>query len=392
MTNSADIVIVGAGLAGAKAAETLRAEGFEGSIVLIGDEPDAPYERPPLSKSFLRGETPFDEALVHGADWYAEHDVELLTGTRVTALDRHARRVTLADGRGIGFGKLLLATGAQPRTLPLPGADLQGVFVLRDRRDSEALAARIREGGPVAVIGAGWIGSEVAASARQMGAEVTLLEAGSAPLERVLGAEIGGRFADLHRAHGVDVRTGVNIERLDGSPEVEAVVLADGTRIAARTVVIGVGVTPDVALAADAGLANGNGIEVDELLQTRAPDIYAAGDVALVAHARYGRPVRVEHWHNAVEQGAAAARSMIGRGTPWAELPYFFSDQYESGMEYVGLHEPRDTVTVRPGEGTSFTAVWTDADGVVTAGMHFDDWDATDSLKATIGRPADAVA
>ncbi|MGZ4269111.1 MAG: NAD(P)/FAD-dependent oxidoreductase [Solirubrobacteraceae bacterium] len=380
------VIIVGAGLAGAKAAEALRAEGYDRELVLIGDEPEAPYERPPLSKGYLRGEEGFDAALVQPEAWYAEHAIELVRGVAVKRLDAHERRVELGDGRTLTADAVLLATGAEPRTLPLPGADLDGVLTLRTRRDADALRARLRAGAPVAVIGGGWIGCEVAASARILGCDVTLLEADRAPLARVLGVELGERIAQLHRDHGVAVRCGVAVEGLEGADAVEAVRLSGGERVAAATVVIGVGVAPRTRLARDAGLAATDGIDCDALLRTSAPGVFAAGDVARVQHPRYGRPVRVEHWAAAIDQGVAAAGAILGRTEPHELLPYFFSDQYDTGLEYVGLHEPGDRLVIRPADG-SLTALWLGADGRVTAGLQLDDWDATNALRQLLGQP-----
>ncbi|MGZ4275784.1 MAG: NAD(P)/FAD-dependent oxidoreductase [Solirubrobacteraceae bacterium] len=380
------VIIVGAGLAGAKAAEALRAEGYDRELVLIGDEPEAPYERPPLSKGYLRGEEGFDAALVQPEAWYAEHAIELVRGVAVERLDAHERRVELGDGRTLTADAVLLATGAEPRTLPLPGADLDGVLTLRTRRDADALRARLRAGAPVAVIGGGWIGCEVAASARMLGCDVTLLEADRAPLARVLGVELGERIAQLHRDHGVAVRCGVAVGALEGAGAVEAVRLSGGERVAAATVVIGVGVAPRTRLARDAGLAATDGIDCDALLRTSAPGVFAAGDVARVQHPRYGRPVRVEHWAAAIDQGVAAAGAILGRTEPHELLPYFFSDQYDTGLEYVGLHEPGDRLVIRPADG-SLTALWLGADGRVTAGLQLDDWDATNALRQLLGQP-----
>jgi 3-phenylpropionate/trans-cinnamate dioxygenase ferredoxin reductase subunit len=385
------IVIVGAGLAGAKAAETLRAEGYDGEVVLVGDEGELPYERPPLSKAYLRDETAIAQAHVHSIPWYVEHEVELLTGTAAVRLAIGERRVELADGRMLAYDRLLLTTGAEPRQLELPGAELDGVHTLRTRADADALRARIAAGGPVVVVGGGWIGCEVAASARQLGAEVTLLEAGDIPLGRVLGAEIGEHLAAVHRARGVDLRTGAVLERLEGDGAVAAVVLTDGTRLPAATVVVGIGVRPRAELAARVGLAGADGVEVDERLRTRATDVYAAGDVAFAWNARYGRAIRVEHWANAIAQGSAAARSILGRTAPFDELPYFFSDQFETGLEYVGLHSPSDRTTLRR-DGAALTALWTDRAGTVTAGMHVDDWDAIGALRRLAGTTPDPQA
>lgn len=391
MTRLSSVVIVGAGLAGAKAAEALRAEGYDRGIVIVGDEIDAPYERPPLSKSYLRAESPFADALVHPEAWYAEHAVELVTGVNAETLDAHERRLLLSDGRELAADAILLATGAATRTLPLPGLGLEHVHTLRTRVDADALRARFATGRPVAVIGAGWIGCEVAAAAHAYGCDVALLEADAAPLARVLGPELGARIAALHRAHGVDVRCRVAVESLQGERAVEAVRLAGGEDVPAATVVIGVGVTPRTHLARDAGLPVPDGIATDERLRTAAPGIYAAGDVASAWHPRYGRSVRVEHWANAIDQGVAVAGSMLGRTDPYEAVPYFFSDMYESGLEYVGLHGPGDHVTITDGEG-SLTALWRDADGVVTAGLQMDDWDATARLRELLGTRVTEVA
>jgi 3-phenylpropionate/trans-cinnamate dioxygenase ferredoxin reductase subunit len=392
MTRLSSVVIVGAGLAGAKAAEALRTEGFDRGIVIVGDEIDAPYERPPLSKGYLTGETPFADALVHPAAWYAEHAVELITGVTVDTLDAHERRLVLSDGRELTADAILLATGAATRTLPLPGLGLEGVHTLRTRLDADALRGRFAGGRPVAVIGAGWIGCEVAAAARAHGCPVTLLEADVAPLARVLGPELGARIATLHTDHGVDLRCRVAVESLQGTGTVEAVRLAGGEDVAAATVVVGVGVTPRTQLARNAGLPVPDGVATDARLRTAAPGIYAAGDVASAWHPRYGSSVRVEHWANAIGQGVAVAGSMLGRTDSYTDLPYFFSDLYESGLEYVGRHQPRDRVVVQDA-GASLTALWLDAQGVVTAGLQLDDWDATARIRTLIGTRADpAVA
>jgi 3-phenylpropionate/trans-cinnamate dioxygenase ferredoxin reductase subunit len=382
-------LIVGAGMAGAKAAETLREEGFDGRIVLVGADPERPYERPPLTKGYLLGDSPRDEAFVHPPTFYAEHDVELEAGTEVTALDLGARSATLGDGRTLGFDRLLLATGAVPRVPPIAGTELDGVHVLRTLAHSDALRERLAEGANVAVIGAGWIGCEVAAAARTRGAEVTLIEQTATPLEGVLGPELGGFFADVHARHGVHLEMGARVERIEGSGRVEAVTLQGGTRIACDTVVIGVGVAPETRLAEAAGLEVENGIAADEHLRTGHADVFVAGDAANALRPRYGRRVRVEHWANALEQGPAAARSMLGGSDPFDELPYFFTDQYDVGMEYVGLHAPGDRVVIR-GEPAdrALHAFWLDGAGRLTAAMHVNEWDATEHLKRLVGAAA----
>jgi 3-phenylpropionate/trans-cinnamate dioxygenase ferredoxin reductase subunit len=378
-------VIAGAGLAGAKAAETLREEGYDGRIVLVGAEPERPYERPPLSKGYLNGTSAREETHVHTAAFYAEHDIELLTSTLVTAVHPDKHEVDLAVGETLSYDRLLIATGALPRRLPIAGSDLDGVVVLRTLADADVLRDRVARGGRLAVIGAGWIGCEAGASARQLGADVTLVEYAATPLERVLGAELGGFYADVQRDHGVNVLTGARVERIEGGREGLAVRLADGTAVECDTVLVGVGVEPDTRLGRDAGLAVDDGIVVDELLRTTAPDVFAAGDVASALHPRYGRHVRVEHWANAIDQGSAAARSMLDRGEPYVRVPYFFSDQYDVGMEYTGLHAASDRLVLRgSAEARTLQAFWLDAEGRVTAGMHVNDWDAMEAIKRLV--------
>jgi 3-phenylpropionate/trans-cinnamate dioxygenase ferredoxin reductase component len=377
-------VIVGASLAGAKAAETLRSEGHGGRLVLIGAEPERPYERPPLSKEYLRGESERAKLYVHDEAFYAEHEIEL-RATPVSALDLAAREVVLGDGERIAFDRLLLAVGSEPRRLTLPGAELEGVHYLRTVGDSDALRARLERGGRAAVIGAGWIGAEVAASARQKGLEVTLLEQASVPLERVLGRELGQIYADVHRDHGVNVLTGVSVERLEGTAAVEGVRLADGRLIECDLVVVGVGVVPRTELAAAAGLTIDNGVLVDANLESSAPGVFAAGDVANAWHPLFERNVRVEHWANALNQGPAAARNMLGRGEPYERIPYFFSDQFDVGMEYSGLADPEDRVVFRGDPAArEFIAFWLDRAGRVAAGMNVNVWDVTDAIQALI--------
>ncbi|GAA2747941.1 NAD(P)/FAD-dependent oxidoreductase [Kitasatospora cinereorecta] len=383
-------VILGASLAGAKAAEALRAEGHQGPIVLIGEEPDRPYERPPLSKGYLLGKTEREKIFVHPADWYAEHDVDLRLGTAATALDLAARTVTLADGERVGFGKLLLATGASPRRIPVPGGDAEHVLYLRRVGDSERLKAAFRPGARVVVVGAGWIGLETAAAARAAGCEVTVLEVAELPLLRVLGREVAQVFADLHRAHGVELRFGVQVAAI----RTDGVQLGDGTVVPADAVVVGVGIAPNTALAADAGLTVDNGVRTDAHLRTSHPDVFAAGDVANADHPVLGRPIRVEHWANALNQPAVAARSMLGQDAVYDRVPYFFTDQYDLGMEYTGYVEPGgyDRVVFRGDvAGREFIAFWLDAERRVLAGMNVNVWDVTDPIRALVssGRPVD---
>jgi 3-phenylpropionate/trans-cinnamate dioxygenase ferredoxin reductase subunit len=383
--NNETFVIVGASLAGAKAAETLRAEGFEGRVVLIGAERERPYERPPLSKDYLRRESPRDKAFVHPESFYADNDIELRTSSTVSAIDPAASEAVLEGGERIGYDRLLLTTGSEPRRLRVPGAELDGVLYLRDLDDSDAIAARLEGGrGKVVVIGAGWIGAEVGASARVKGLEVTIVEQASLPLERVLGPELGAVYRDIHVEHGVELLTGTGLEAFEGAGGVERVRLADGRTVDCDFVVVGVGVTPRTELAEAAGLEIDNGIAVSETLETSVPGVFAAGDVASAWHPFYERRIRVEHWANALNQGPAAARSMLGKGEPYARLPYFFSDQYDVGMEYSGYAARWDEVVFR-GDPASreFIAYWIDG-GRVVAGMNVNVWEVTDEIQELI--------
>jgi 3-phenylpropionate/trans-cinnamate dioxygenase ferredoxin reductase subunit len=379
-------VIVGAALAGAKAAEALREEGFEGRVVLIGAEPELPYERPPLSKEYLRGEAPREKARVHEEGFYEQHDIELRTGTTVTALDTGASEVELADGERLRYDRLLLATGAEPRRLSLPGADLDGVHYLRDLADADAIGARLAQGsGRVVVIGAGWIGSEVAASARVKGLDVAVVEMADVPLERVLGREVGEIYAGVHRQHGVDMRLGATLEAFEGAGRVERVQLAGGAAIDCDFVVAGIGVVPRAELAERAGLEVGDGILVSKRLETSVAGVFAAGDVANAFHPFYGRKLRVEHWANALNQPATAARAMLGKdGASYERLPYFFSDQYDVGMEYLGYATDWDEVVLRGDPSApEFVAFWL-KDGAVVAGMNVNVWDVGEPIRALI--------
>jgi 3-phenylpropionate/trans-cinnamate dioxygenase ferredoxin reductase component len=383
MSTDKTFVIVGASLAGAKAAETLREEGFEGRIVLVGAEAERPYERPPLSKDYLRGEAD-QKPYVHEESFYAEKEIELRTSTAAEAIDPAAREVRLAGGESLRFDRLLLATGAEPRRLSLPGGDLDGVLYLRAIEDSNAIRDRIDAGGRVVTIGAGWIGAEVAASARQRGCEVAILATGELPLERVLGSELGAIYRDLHADHGTEFSGGARVEAIEGDGSVAAVRLAGDKRIEADFVVIGVGVAPRVELAQAAGLAIENGVACDERLRTSAPNVLAAGDVANAVHPFYGRRLRVEHWFNALEQGPVAARSMLGKNEAYDKVPYFFSDQYDVGMEYAGFAAEWDEVVFRGDVGArEFIAFWLSG-GRVTAGMNVNVWDVTDQIQALI--------
>ena len=379
-------VIIGAALAGAKAAEALREEGFDGRVVLIGSEPELPYERPPLSKEYLRGEAPREKARVHDEGFYESHDIELRTGTTATAVDTAASEVELEGGERLGYDRLLLATGAEPRRLNVPGADLDGVHYLRDLNDADALAGLLAKGsGRVAVIGAGWIGSEVAASARTKGLDVALVEMADVPLQRVLGTEVGEIYADVHRQHGVELHLGVGTEAFEGDGRVERVKLEGGGSIECDFAVVGVGVVPRTELAERAGLEVGNGIQVSKRLETSVSGVFAAGDVANAFHPFYGGKLRVEHWANALNQPATAAQAMLGKdGVSYDRLPYFFSDQYEVGMEYVGYATDWDEVVIRgDSSAPEFVAFWL-KDGAVQAGMNVNVWDVVEPIKALI--------
>ncbi|HEV7212722.1 MAG TPA: FAD-dependent oxidoreductase [Blastococcus sp.] len=379
-------VIVGGGLAGAKAAETLREEGFDGPVVLLAEEPEQPYERPPLSKEYLLGTAPREKARVHETGWYEAHDIDLRTGVRGTALDAGAHRLTLDSGEELAYARLLLATGAAPRRLPVPGADLDGVHYLRTLADSDRLLAELSGGGRrVVVVGAGWIGLEVAAAARHHGNPVTIVEPQPTPLHAVLGQELGSRFAALHRHHGVDLFTDTTVRELRGSGgRVGSVVTDAHAGLPADLMVVGVGAVPRTELAAAAGLEVDNGVVTDHALRTSAPDVYAAGDVASSFRPLYGRHVRVEHWANALHSGPAAARSMLGQDVTYDRVPYFFTDQYDLGMEYSGLAGPGATVVYRgdPDSG-EYIAFWLE-DGRVTAGMNVNVWDVTDPIQELI--------
>src|SRR6516164_5566106 len=384
MSSEETIVIVGAGLAGAKAAETLRSEGFGGRIVLFGDEPIRPYERPPLSKTYLRAESTFDDAAVHDADFYASRDIELRTSTAVTSVEPAASEVVLQDGERVGYQRLLLATGAAPRALQVPGADLPGVHTLRTVHDADVIRSAVTNGGPVVVIGAGWIGAEASASARELGADVTMVDLASVPLERVLGPDVGAVYRDLHQAHGVTLRLGLGVDAVGGAGQVEEVRLTDGSVLPAATVVVGIGVLPRVELAATAGLEVDNGVQTDAYLGTSAPQVYAAGDVANAWHPLYGTHIRLEHWSAALNQGPVAARNMLGLTTPYEKVPYFFSDQYDLGMEYRGRGPGDDPVVFRGDPaGGEFIAFWLH-DGIVAAAMNANVWDQGDAIEALL--------
>jgi 3-phenylpropionate/trans-cinnamate dioxygenase ferredoxin reductase subunit len=387
MSTVRHVVIVGGGLAGAKTAEALRAQEFDGDVTLLAAEPQLPYERPPLSKGYLIGKASFDEAVVHPEDWYRDHRIDLRRGTRAGAVDAIGHRVGLADGGAIGYDKLVLATGARPRRLSLPGADAAGVHYLRTREDSDAIRACLGDGQRLIIIGGGWIGLEVAAAARGAGTTVTLLEAAELPLLSVLGPELAQVFADLHRANGVDLRLDVRVDAITTSHgRAVGARLSDGTTIEADAIVAGVGAAPDLTLAESAGLDLDNGVLVDASLRSSDPDIYAVGDIANHDHPVFGHRVRVEHWATALKQPAVAVAALLGQHTSYTELPYFFSDQYDVGLEYVGYapNGSYDQVVVR-GDLASreFVAFWL-AYGRIKAAMNVNVWDVVESIKPRI--------
>jgi len=381
------MVIVGGGLAGGTAAETLREEGYDGAIRIIGAEPHRPYQRPPLSKGYLAGSEGLDAVYLHDADWYREHEIELSEGTVVASLDLSSHEVVLEDGGRVGYEKLLVATGAEARRLHIDGSDANGIHYLRTIEDSEAIRDAFAAGGKrVVLVGSGWIGLEIAAAARGHGNEATVIGLEAVPLSGVLGDEVGRVFAELHREHGVT---------LLGETSVEGFEVADGRVTGVRTsqgvlpadvVVVGVGAVPNVALAEKAGLDVDHGILVDEHLRTSGPDVYAAGDVANALHPFVGTRMRNEHWATAIDSGKAAALSMLGRDGVLDDVPYFFTDQYDLGMEYAGFPPlVRGSSVVFRGDPASreFLAFWV-ADGRVVAGMNVNVWDVNDDIKALI--------
>jgi 3-phenylpropionate/trans-cinnamate dioxygenase ferredoxin reductase component len=391
-------VIVGASLAGANAAQALREEGFDGSVVLIGDESELPYERPPLSKEYLMGKSGKEKLYALPADWYPEHNVELRLGETVIGVDGAAKQVALASGETVSYTKLLLTTGSAPRRLSVPGAGADGVHYLRRVSDSDAIRTAIESASKIAVIGAGWIGLEAASAARTAGVDVTVIETAELPLLRVLGREVAQVFADLHTANGTELIFGASVREITAADgKASGVLLGDGRQVQADAVIVGVGITPNVGLAADAGLAVDNGVVVDASLRTSDPDIFAAGDVASAFHPAYGKHVRVEHWSNARHQPRAAAKAMLGQEISYDRVPYFFTDQYDLGMEYAGYVEPGgyDRVVFRGDvPGREFIAFWVASDGRVLAGMNVNIWDVNDQLMELVrkAQPVDAAA
>ena len=390
MLDSDSFVIVGAGLAGASAAKTLRDEGFTGRIQVVGAETHRPYIRPPLSKDYLSGSADRESVFVNPAEWYAENDVELLRGATVSGIDAAGRVVHTEGGDSVNYGRLLLATGSSPRLLAIPGAELEGVHYLRTLDDSDALRSQLAGGGKrLVLIGSGWIGMEVAATARTLGNEVTILERGPIPLANALGDELGQMFADLHEQNGVTLRRSVSVASVVGrSGHAVGVKLADGEIVTADLVLVGIGASPNVRLAEAAGLEVKDGILVDASLRTSDPSIYAAGDIANAYHPMVQLHLRSEHWANALNGGKAAARSMLGQVVSYDDIPYFYTDQFDVGMEYSGfgpLARGADVVYRGDRAGRKFIAFWV-AGGKVVAGMNLNIWDVNEAVQGIIRR------
>ncbi|SPM36663.1 NADPH-dependent 2,4-dienoyl-CoA reductase, sulfur reductase, or a related oxidoreductase [Mycobacterium rhizamassiliense] len=387
MAGSPTFVIVGGGLAGAKAAEALRDKGFDGKVVLFADEDHLPYERPPLSKEYLAGKKSLTDFTVQNSQWYNDHNIDVRLECRVAALDAGNRTVALADGTTVAYDKLLLATGSASRRPPIPGSDAKGVHYLRSYDDAAALNSVLKEGSSLAVVGAGWIGLEVTAAARQRGVNVTVVEAAKQPLAAALGETVGEVFATLHRDHGVDLRLEAKVDEITvAGGAATGLRLGDGSTVDADAVLVAVGARPNVELAERAGLSMGDGgVLVDSSLRTSDADIYAVGDIAAAEHPLFGERIRTEHWANALKQPAVAVDGMLGEPAEYAELPYFFTDQYDLGMEYVG-HAPRFDRVVFRGDvaGREFVAFWLDDANRVLAGMNVNIWDVLDDVKALI--------
>ena len=390
MASSTTFVIVGGGLAGAKAVEALRDNGFDGQIILFAEEEQLPYERPPLSKEYLAGKKSLNDFTVQNSDWYRDHKVDLRLGALVSSLDPAAHTVGLPDGTTVSYDKLLLATGSASRHIPIPGSDAAGVHYLRTFGDAAALNSVLADGSSLAVVGAGWIGLEVAASARQRGVNVTVVETAKQPLLAALGETVGEVFATLHRDHGVDLRLEAQVAEITTQADrATGLTMRDGSTVTADTVLVAVGAKPNIELAERAGLSMSSGsqggVAVDASLRSSDPDIYAVGDIAAAEHPLFGTRIRTEHWANALKQPAVAVAGMLGKPGEYAELPYFFTDQYDLGMEYVG-HAPHFDRVVFRGDlaGREFVAFWVDGDNRVLAGMNVNIWDVLDDVKALI--------
>lgn len=391
MTDSKTFVIIGGGLGGAKAAEALRDKGFDGKLVLLADEEYLPYERPPLSKDFLAGKKSLGDFTVHDSEWYRKNKIELRTSTEAVAIDPSAHTVTLSDDTSVRYDKLLLATGSRPRWLTIPGADSTGVHYLRKYDDASNLNTALKEGSSLAIVGAGWIGLEVAASARQRGVDVTVVETAKVPLSAAVGDEVGKVFAQLHRDHGVDLRLETEVKEItteDG--KATGLKLGDGSTVTADRVLIAVGAQPNLELAEQAGLPTADGgVLVDASLRSGNPDIYAVGDIAAAEHPLFEERIRTEHWANALKQPDVAVAGMLGEPGEYQELPYFFTDQYDLGMEYAGYAPSYQRVVFRGDkDAREFVAFWLDTGNRVLAGMQVNIWDALDDIKSLIRKKA----
>lgn len=376
---SAPIVIVGGGLAAGRAVRELREAGYQGEVVVFTEEPEVPYERPPLSKGYLQGQASPESTYVQPREWYAEHGVDLRVDEPVESLDLKGQNVRSARG-STPFSRLLIVTGARARTLDLPATDRIQVRYLRTLADSTALRERLGPEHHLLVLGGGWIGMEAAASARTLGTTVTVVEPAELPLLAALGPDVAARFAAAHRAKGVDLRLGTGLERLDGA----TAVLSDGSRVEPDTVLVGIGATPNVDLARDAGLGVDNGILVDSGLRTSHPAVFAAGDVANAEHPLLGKRIRIEHWQNAISQGRAAAHALLDEVVSYEELPYFFSDQYDLGMEFFGHAAGADDVRLEPGDSDDAFSCWWRRGGRLVAAMHVNQWDRGDELREQV--------
>lgn len=388
MTTTKNFIIVGGGLAGASAAEELRKQGFDGTIQIIGKEPHAPYIRPPLSKGYLNGSEGLDAVFVHPDDWYEDNNIELHTDTVATGVNARDREVTVSGGTPMRYDKLLLATGSSPRLLTIDGAELDGVHYLRTLDDSQALHKELASGQRrLVLIGSGWIGMEVGATARTLGNEVTILERDAIPLANAIGDELGTMFADLHKEKGAVLRMSVIVDKIVGdSGSVTGVQLDTGEIVPADIVLIGIGAVPNISLADDAGIVTENGIAVDPAMQSSDPNIYAAGDVANAFHPLANMRLRSEHWANALNEGAAAARGMLGQSESFEEIPYFYTDQYDVGMEYSGygpMTKGAKVVYRGNRDAREFIAFWL-KDGRVVAGMNVNVWDVNDQVQRLI--------
>jgi 3-phenylpropionate/trans-cinnamate dioxygenase ferredoxin reductase subunit len=391
------VIIAGAGLAGATAAKTLREEGFDGKLTLVGAEPHYPYLRPPLSKAFLAGKESAEDGQVQAPGWYEEQDIDVKLGESVESIDTAAHRAVLSGGGALAYSRFLVATGARARRLEIPGAGLAGVRYLRTIDESRALHHELAGGNKsLVVIGLGWIGMEVAATARQLGNTVTVVGRGAVPLAGALGPRIGALFAGRHRAEGVRFRTGRSPAAIAAGSggRAAAVVLDDGERLEADTVLVAVGAVPDTSLARASGLAVSDGIEADGSLLTSAADVYAAGDAASAFHPRVGARLRSEHWANAIAQGRTAAKAMLGQQAANDAIPYFYTDQFDIGMEYSGFFPWAGGEPVIRGNlaELEFMAFWLRGSQVV-AGMNVNIWDVQDAIQDLIrsGRPVSAA-